>query len=313
MTGPRTMGIHNIYMILKQIFRSRPCLSATVFLIVCQFIFTGCAGMNKTSKLKLTPVTDIPTNVHHQGKFVWNDLLTDDIDAAKTFYGQLFGWHFVQMDGYTVVKNKGQRIGGMVQIGETSRVTGSARWLSVLSVDDVDGATSLVSREGGIVHEGPLDMLNRGRGAIVSDPQGAQLLLLHASGGDPADMEAPMGSWLWHELWSNDAEAALSFYQKLVGYDVDDENIDYLILIKDGQWRAGIRSLPERKGLIRWVPVVRVADTDAVVMRAADLGGKILVKSRPTPGGGSVGLLADPSDALVIIQRLGANPVVQEN
>lgn len=243
---------------------------------------------------------------------MWNDLLTDDVETAKTFYGKLFGWHFVQMDDYTLVKNKGQGIGGMVQIGETSRVTGAARWMSVLSVDDVDGAASLVTREGGLVHEGPLDMLNRGRGVIVSDPQGAQLLLLHASGGDPADMEIPVGSWLWHELWSNDAEAALSFYQKLVGYDVDDENTDYLILIKDGQWRAGVRSLPERKGIMRWVPVVRVSDTDSVTIGAADMGGKVLVESRPTPGGGSVALLADPSGALVIIQRLAATALVQE-
>ena len=134
-----------------------------------------------------------------------------------------FGWTFEQLGGYTVVKNDGQNIGGMVQVEESSKITGVARWLCVLSVADVDEAVSLVTKEGGIVHKGPLEMLNRGRGALVSDPQGAKLLLLYASDGDPEDKEPVIGSWLWHELWSNDSEASLAFYRKLAGYEFEGE------------------------------------------------------------------------------------------
>ncbi|RLB65363.1 MAG: hypothetical protein DRH08_08105, partial [Deltaproteobacteria bacterium] len=199
----------------QQIRRSRFGLYASMGFVLLLFVLTGCAATNKPPRLELTPVTDTPTGIHHQGKFVWNDLLTENVAAAKDFYGQLFGWTFEQHDRYTVVKNEGQSIGGMLQVGDKDNVIDAARWICALSVADVDEAASLVTEEGGFVHEGPLDMLNRGRGALIYDPQGAELLLLYATDGDPEDNEPAIGSWLWHELWSYDTEASLAFYQKL--------------------------------------------------------------------------------------------------
>ena len=54
-------------------------------------LLAGCAVKEKTPILELTPVTESPTGIHLTGKFVWNDLLSDDLAAAKVFYGQLFG------------------------------------------------------------------------------------------------------------------------------------------------------------------------------------------------------------------------------
>ncbi len=287
-------------------------LYAAVIFILIQFVLTGCAGMKQTSGLALTPVTDTPTGVHFPGKFVWNDLLTDDVSVAKKFYGHLFGWTFEQLGDYTVIKNDGHSIGGMAQIKDVSEIKNAGRWLCTLSVADVDKAVSLVTKEGGIVHKGPLEMRNRGRGALVRDPQGAQLLMLHASGGDPEDKEPVIGSWLWHELWSNDVDASIAFYQKLAGYHFEGEKTDYLILMKDGKWRAGIRHSANSKLEMRWVPVVRVADTDEIVVKAKNLGGKILVEPRQTADGNRVSLLSDPSGALVIIERWSAKTTAAE-
>ncbi|MCK4508860.1 MAG: VOC family protein [Desulfuromonadales bacterium] len=313
MPAPKTVRIKPVQRERQRSHWVRPGLYVTMGFILLQFILSGCAVGNKSSNLELTPVTESPTEVHRVGKFVWNDLLTDDVAVAKDFYGQLFGWTFEQQGGYTVINNNSQRIGGMAQVGEESGKTGAARWICSLSVADVDKATALVTEEGGTVHVGPLELLNRGRGALVSDPQGAQLLLLYATDGDPEDGEPVLGSWLWHELWSNDTEASLAFYQKLVGYDYEGEKTDYLILLKDEQWRAGIRDIKDSELEMRWVPVVRVADTEETAERAEQLGGKLLVGPRPTASGGSVALLSDPSDALVIIQRWSATTSEQEN
>lgn len=285
----------------------------TVGLVLILLLLTGCAAGKKSSSLVLTPVTDSPTGIHHQGKFVWNDLLTDDVETARKFYGELFGWTFAQLGRYTVVQSEGRNIGGMVELKADPEKPSAARWLCTLSVDDVDAAVALVKSEGGTVNEGPLELLNRGRGALVRDPQGAQLLLLHAKEGDPDDEEPAMMSWLWHELWSNNAEASLAFYQKLAGYDYEGDATDYLVLTREDQWRAGIRFIDDSELEMRWVPVVRVVDTEAIAEKAEQLGGEIRVAPRPTASGGSVALLVDPSGAPVIIQSWTAPSPEQED
>jgi predicted enzyme related to lactoylglutathione lyase len=154
-------------------------------------------------------------------------------------------------------------------------------------------------------------MLNRGRGALVSDPQGAQLIVMRSTGGDPEDVDPAMSSWLWHELWSNQTEASLAFYQKLAGYDFFGELDDYIVLEND-QWRAGIRYSTDSDLEMRWVPAVRVDDTEIISARVKELGGKVTVEPMATSDGGSVGLLSDPSGALLIFQSWTASTSEEE-
>jgi len=146
-------------------------------------------------------------------------------------------------------------------------------------------------------------MKNRGCSALVSDPQGAQLLLLHSFVGDPEDKEPPMGSWLWIELWSNDPEKAIAFYKELGGYSSVEANEDYWLLWKD-KWRGGVRLLLNEDLGVRWTPTVRVPDTVSMLERVENLGGQVLVQPRDVSiGSGSVALIEDPAGALLIVQR----------
>ena len=268
-------------------------------LIICIIVFlllTGC------SKLDLTPVASPATGVHHQGKFVWHDLLTTDVATAKKFYGELFGWSFREQGRYTVVLNNGQAIAGIVKVRPKDDKEHAARWLASLSVPDVDQAADFVQKSGGTIHEGPVEMKNRGRGVLVSDPQGAQVLLLHSLSGDPTDTEPPMGSWLWIELWSKTPEASVTFYEKLGGYNAVEGEKGYWFLWHD-KWRAGIRQIPIDGMEIRWTPTVRVADTLSISKRAEKLGGRVVVQPRAASIGGSVALIEDPAGGLIIVQR----------
>jgi len=297
----------------RQLIISVRWFSLCVGLALALFSLAGCAAGNKAADFVLVPVTDAPTRIHYPGKFVWNDLLTDNVPAAKDFYGRLFGWTFETSGNYTVIRNNGRSIAGIAEIRGSANNPSVSRWLCTLSVADVDKAVALVAEAGGVVNEGPLDLVNRGKGALVRDPQGAQLMLLYAKDGDPEDEESAMGAWLWHELWSNKTDESLAFYQKLAVYDFEGDPADYLILTKKGQWRAGIRYVDDSELEMRWVPVVRVADTEEIAARARQLGGKVLVDPRPTQDGGSVALLSDPMEALVIIQSWTAPVAGQEN
>lgn len=253
------------------------------------------------SKLDLVPVTSPPTGVYHQGKFVWYDLLTNDVKNAENFYGNLLGWSFVDRGRYTVIMNKEHAIGGIVEVKSQDGKKHAARWLASLSVPDVDRAVVFLKQAGGVVNEGPVDYVNRGRGALVRDPFGAQLFLLHADGGDPEDAPAALNEWLWVELWSDNSGAAIKFYEKLGGYQAVDWSEDYWLLDNDG-WRAGIRLISDKDLEVRWVPVVRVADTLITSKYAEMMGGKVLVEPGKVANNESAALIEDPAGGLFIIQ-----------
>ena len=52
------------------------------------------------------------------GKFVWHDLMTTDVAAAKRFYGELFGWKLEKGDhgDYIHIKAGERHIGGMMAL-----------------------------------------------------------------------------------------------------------------------------------------------------------------------------------------------------
>ena len=52
------------------------------------------ANACSSTKKNVPSLTPTPTGVHETGRFVWYDLLTDDVPGVERFYGELFGWEF---------------------------------------------------------------------------------------------------------------------------------------------------------------------------------------------------------------------------
>lgn len=255
-------------------------------------------GCNMPNRLDMPPVTDEATGTHVPGKVVWHDLLTDDVQTARDFYGALFGWSFEQRKGYTVILRDQQRIGGMAEVQDPSGNPHAARWLATFSVADVDAAVDFIEASGGKVHEGPATLNNRGRMAFVSDPQGAQLILIRTDGGDPEDQEPGIDDWLWNELWTLAPASSVAFYQTLGDYTAAEELDNYWLLKTGEQWRAGVRRVFDETLEQRWVPVIRVADPAQTATRSAELGGQIIIDARD----GKAALLVDPAGALFMVQ-----------
>lgn len=269
--------------------------------------FTGCTNMaelsQKNEPLLLPSITSTATGERHIGKFVWHDLLTDDVDAARKFYGNAFDWTFKTKGSYVQILNQGNLIGGMMQVRPTVDSKAEAVWLPSMSVADVDQSIRYVKFKKGKVLKGPLEMNERGRGVLVSDSQGAQLVLLHSKDGDPKDVTPQVGDWLWNELWTNAPQESYSFYRKLGGYDSSEIRDGYGLLRQKGKWRAGIRDVSKEDLKARWVPAIRVLDLEETMRKIKALGGKVLVSPHKELVDGNVALIADNTGALVIIQR----------
>jgi uncharacterized protein len=115
--------------------------------------------------------------VNEANALVWNELNTRDPEAAKEFYGAVFGWGFEDMEvenvgTYSSLKVGEDAVGGMLDI--TGRVPDEvpAHWLTYFAVEDTDATLEKLKQLGGSVNFGPVDII-AGRFAVVSDPFGA--------------------------------------------------------------------------------------------------------------------------------------------
>jgi len=118
--------------------------------------------------------------VNDPGCFAWNELACRDIDKAKRFYGQVFGWgaDTSQMGPmiYTEWKLGDRSIGGMAQMDENWPAEVPPHWMVYFSVDDCDAAAARVAELGGKVSIPPTD-IQPGRFSVVNDPHGAVFTL----------------------------------------------------------------------------------------------------------------------------------------
>jgi uncharacterized protein len=276
----------------------RPCgfpiLLLGLFLVAC-------------SGTELAPITAAPTVPRQPGQVIWHDLVTDDVETAKQFYGQLFGWTFQEHDRSTLILNNGVPIAGIVPDKRRTEEPERACWVVCLATEDVDDDAFLAEKLGGRVMKGPADMANRGRYLVVMDPQGAPLVLMQSATGDPDRAEPPIGGWLWNELWTSDIDAALTFYQFLGNYaaqivNAEEGEVGYWILMADEQWQAGVTMVPFENMPPQWVSVIRVADPVAVTDRVPALGGRVVITPDHPLSGGSVALIEDPLGGIVMVQ-----------
>ena len=278
----------------------------TTLCIVALAGLAACTAANIT----LPPVTDQLTGAHIPGKVIWLDLLTDDVESARHFYSELFGWKFEsptvgQNSAYTLITLNGSRIGGMIDATKIRADVDLTQWVSILSVDDVDAAADLVKTSGGTVFTEPTDLTDRGRISVVADSQGALVALLHTEGGDPEDQEPQIGGFLWDELWTDDPDQSTDFFTELLAYEDNTVAIkgeNYRYLSSGGEPRAGIRKNPLPGLTPTWVTFIRVEDPAAITARVEELGGQIYVEAQTNPIGGQVAIIADPAGAGLVIQ-----------
>ncbi len=288
---------------------ARLALAALILMVV-----GGCAGLDPA---RIPPIDTAADTQPMPGKVVWHDLLSEDPPAAQHFYAGLFGWTFRDVglgrgQNYTVIEHDGRIIGGLVDARRIGGDVNVSRWIPVLSVADMAAALAAVRTAGGTVYQAPLDIPQRGRVAVVADPQGAVLTLLEPRGGDPADRRAGPGDWLWNEIWSSDPDATLAFYQSLVPeYEVErigDADSNYRYLSADGAPRVGVTAIPVDRIADTWMAYVKVSDPTATAAAAERLGGAVLLPPRTNPLGGEVAILNDPTGAGFLVQRWEPDP-----
>jgi predicted enzyme related to lactoylglutathione lyase len=278
----------------------------------------------------LPPLVDPATAQHLTGKIVWLDLVTPRLDSAERFYAGLFGWSFrtTQVGGrpYATAWLDGQPVAGLIQRAAPPGARRRPVWLAFLSVSDVAAAKRLALRHGARLLADIRNYPQRGRQAILADPQGAVFAVLDSSAGDPPDDLPDTGDWIWSALLTGDPDREAAFYQAVFGYQVFDvaggsgDGSDQIILSSDNYARGSVNQLVNqltgRRSARRhparrrphWLNFVRVADVGAATDKAAALGGQVLLAPHADREGNRMAVIADPAGAaLGLMQWTGGS------
>lgn len=249
----------------------------------------------------------------HVGGFVWYELLTADVAAAKAFYGSVVGWDAEDAStsefAYSVFRvGKVPVIGLMDLPPEARRMGATPRWVGYIGVDDVDACAERIKRLGGTLYVPPTDS-NIGRISVVTDPQTATFALvggLKFSQRQSADPDAA-GHVGWHELFATDGNKAFGFYAELFGWQEAEAKTSpldsYHAFSVGGQTIGGTFTKLATVPVPFWLYYFNVGDLDAALRRVKEAGGRVMQGPLDLPGdSGGIGRCVDPQGAMFALQ-----------
>lgn len=116
--------------------------------------------------------------VNEHGALCWNEVITADVAAAATFYGELYGWGTQTMDmgegSYTLFTLGEDGIGGSPGMPMDGI---PPHWASVFAVDSCQAAVDTAAQGGGTTAVEPFDT-PIGKIAVLADPTGAMFQII---------------------------------------------------------------------------------------------------------------------------------------
>lgn len=237
---------------------------------------------------------------YDEGTPCWLDLMTPDLERAKRFYGDLFGWEYVDTGeaggGYQLATKNGKQVAGIGP--QQPDQPGPAVWTTYLWADDADDACARVTKAGGAVFMAPMDVPGAGRMAIAQDSTGAVFGIWQGREHRGAQLANEPGSFTWNENLNDDPTRARAFYEQVFGFEYDkfpDFPGEYHTFKVQGHQRGGIGAKPTGvpAGTPNfWNVYFSVADTDEAVAAVTRNGGRVLSPPQDT----SVGRMAVVAD-----------------
>ena len=251
----------------------------------------------------------MPTvTAHATGTFCWPELSTSDPIAAKKFYSTLFGWQIKDTDMgpngiYTIFTLGGNDVSACYQQDEAQAKNGvPPNWGTYISVESADAAVAKAKTLGGTVLMEPFDVMEHGRMAVITDPQGATFCVWQAKAHIGAQVYGEPNTLGWTQLNAKDPAKAKSFYTALIGWKTQDDDMGpqgtYTTWLKADGPAGGMMPMPsEAPAPSHWLPYFAVTSVDTTAQKASSLGAKTYVPPTDIPGTGRFAVLADPQGA----------------
>jgi uncharacterized protein len=264
----------------------------------------------------------------------WVDASEPDPDAAAEFYGGLFGWELEDTmppeapGKYFMARLRGLDVAAVGSIPEGAPPI--AMWNTYFWVDSADESASKVRDAGGSTVMEPFDVMDAGRMAFVTDPEGAAFGLWQAKENRGAQLVNDPGALNLNALNTRDVEGAKSFYGSVFGWEVLDLSPGPLMWTLPGFGDFLERDNPDlRKEMAaagapegfedvvamitpiaddqpetppHWSAIFATDDADAAAAKTTELGGQVIVPPFDAPWV-RMTVLADPQGATFIASK----------
>lgn len=251
------------------------------------------------------------------GLFSWTDLVAHDLEAAKRFYAELFGWDARDQDTqggppYVMFFKDGHAVAGAGQMSDEMKAGGvPPMWNSYVSVEDA-AATEAKARELGATITVPtMAIMDTGKMFFMTDPTGANIGVWQAGTHHGAGLVNAPDCLCWNEHVSRDVEGAKTFYAELFGWTYETSpmpGFEYTSAkTSAGRQNGGLMPMvgDHWQGIPpHWMVYFAVADIQASVAKLEALGGSVHVPITPAPGVGTFATVADAQGGTFTLMQL---------
>jgi predicted enzyme related to lactoylglutathione lyase len=256
-------------------------------------------------------MTQTKNPTYAPGTPIWVDLGSPDLEASTRFYGQLFGWQPKDMGEafghYTMFFQDGKRVAA---VGPLMSPTQPTAWSTYMLTTNAEDAAKKVTAAGGTVVSPPMAVMDEGTFAVFADPTGAVFSVWQPAKNNGAELFNTPNSMGWTELATRDMAAAKAFYTKVFPWTAKTNDMgggqEYTEWHIDGRAIGGgmlMGSMYPPNTPAHWLVYFVVANTDATIKRAQELGAKLTAPAMDIPQG-RLAVLNDPQGAAFAVMQL---------
>ena len=238
------------------------------------------------------------------GEPCWADVTVPDPEAARRFYSAVFGWEFMisgpEFGDYTVCTVGGRPVAGIMPTPPGQAV--APMWSLYLAAPDVDDTAQRITKTGGQVLAGPMEIPGSGRMAYVADPAGAAFGLWQAGGHLGFGLVGETGAYAWSELNTRAPAVVDGFHRERFAYGQrqigDGDTFDYSVWSLDGTEVCGRLAMTPEWGdtPTHWAVYYAVDSAEATCEQITRAGGTVLRPPFGSPYGRIAGV-TDPAGA----------------
>jgi len=242
------------------------------------------------------------------------------MEAARRFYGAVFGWTFVvtrrELKDYVLCLKNDRPVAALTSVSPRSGEP--TVWNTYLNTADADSAAERIQGAGGGLLTATTTTPDGSRMLLASDPGGAAFGVWQPRGMVGSSLYGEPGAITWAEVNTREPAAVDEFYRAVFGVqplawrDVPGEypsdappeqtDMDYVVYTggDDGPILSGRLRLTADFGEIpaHWMIYFNVNDADSAADRVAAAGGQVVAAPFDTPYG-RMTVAADPNGAVL--------------